>query len=158
MKKVEIYTDGACTGNPGKGGYGAVLIYNGTEKEISKGFKETTNNRMELLACIDALKRLKEPCIVDLYSDSKYLTDAINKGWLEGWIKNGWKKADKKSVLNVDLWQEMTQLLEKHSVTFIWVKGHNGNKYNEICDRLAVEAYTSAANFTDIHYEEKKKK
>ena len=158
MKKVEIYTDGACTGNPGKGGYGAVLIYNGTEKEISKGFKETTNNRMELLACIDALKMLKEPYIVDLYSDSKYLTDAINKGWLEGWIKNGWKKADKKSVLNVDLWQEMTQLLEKHSVTFIWVKGHNGNKYNEICDRLAVEAYTSAANFTDIHYEEKKKK
>lgn len=155
MKKVEIYTDGACTGNPGKGGYGAVLIYNGTEKEISKGFKKTTNNRMELLACIDALKMLKEPCEVSLYSDSKYLTDAINKKWLDGWMKNGWKKADKKSVLNVDLWIELTEILKKHTVSFIWVKGHDGNKYNEICDRLAVDAYTSNASFVDAEYEKK---
>lgn len=156
MKKIEIYTDGACTGNPGKGGYGAVLIYNGTEKQISKGFKNTTNNRMELLACIDALKMLKEPCNVSLYSDSKYLTDAINKGWLSGWIKNGWKKADKKKVLNVDLWIELMELLKKHTVTFIWVKGHNGNKYNEICDRLAVDAYTNSAVFEDEEYENAK--
>ena len=156
MKKVEIYTDGACTGNPGKGGYGAVLIYNKTEKQISKGFKNTTNNRMELLACIDALKMLKEPCEVSLYSDSKYLTDAINKGWLQGWIKNGWKKADKKKVLNVDLWMELTELIKKHTITFIWVKGHSGNKYNEICDRLAVDAYTNSAVFDDEEYENTK--
>lgn len=156
MKKVKIYTDGACTGNPGKGGYGAVLIYNGAEKQISKGFKNTTNNRMELLACIDALKMLKEPCDVSLYSDSKYLTDAINKGWLSGWIKNGWKKADKKKVLNVDLWTELTELLKKHTVTFIWVKGHNGNKYNEVCDRLAVDAYTNSAVFDDSGYDNAK--
>ena len=153
MKKVEIYTDGACTGNPGKGGYGAVLIYNGAEKQISKGFKNTTNNRMELLACVDALKMLREPCDVSLYSDSKYLTDAVNKGWLSGWIKNGWKKSDKKQVLNVDLWMEITELLKKHAVTFIWVKGHNGNKYNEICDRMAVDAYTNSAVFDDRGYE-----
>ena len=156
MKKVEIYTDGACTGNPGKGGYGAVLIYNGAEKQISKGFKNTTNNRMELLACIDALKMLKEPCDVRVYSDSKYLTDAINKGWLSGWIKNGWKKADKKKVLNVDLWTELTELLKKHTVTFIWVKGHDGNKYNEVCDRLAVDAYTNSAAFDDTGYDNAK--
>ena len=153
MKKVEIYTDGACTGNPGKGGYGAVLIYNGTEKEISKGFRETTNNRMELMAAIDALSLLKEPCEVDLYSDSKYLTDAINKGWLESWVKNGWKKADKKKVMNVDLWESIIRLTEKHSVNFIWVKGHAGNKYNEVCDKLAVEAYSIQAVNVDKIYE-----
>lgn len=153
MKNVEIYTDGACTGNPGKGGYGAVLIYNGIEKQISRGFIKTTNNRMELMAAIDALEMLKEPCHVDLYSDSKYLTDAVNKHWLEAWINNGWKKADKKRVLNVDLWQRLLAQTEKHSVDFIWVKGHAGNKYNEICDTLAVEAYTNAAEFTDENYE-----
>lgn len=153
MKKVEIYTDGACTGNPGKGGYGAVLIYNGTEKEISKGFRETTNNRMELMAAIDALSLLKEPCEVDLYSDSKYLTDAINKGWLESWVKNGWKKADKKKVMNVDLWESIIRLTEKHTVNFIWVKGHAGNKYNEVCDNLAVEAYSIQAVNIDRIYE-----
>lgn len=153
MKKVEIYTDGACTGNPGKGGYGAVLIYNGTEKEISKGFRETTNNRMELMAAIDALSLLKEPCEVDLYSDSKYLTDAINKGWLESWVKNGWKKADKKKVMNVDLWESIIRLTEKHTVNFIWVKGHAGNKYNEVCDKLAVEAYSIQAVNIDRIYE-----
>ena len=104
MKIVEIYTDGACTGNPGKGGWGAVLIYNGTKKEISAGYVLTTNNRMELLAAISALEILRESCEVMLYSDSKYLCDSINKGWIYGWIKNGWKKSDKKPVLNVDLW------------------------------------------------------
>lgn len=153
MKKVEIYTDGACTGNPGKGGFGAVLIYNGVEKEISKGFRKTTNNRMELMAAIDALQLLKEPCRVDLYSDSKYLTDAINKGWLESWIKNGWKKADKKPVLNVDLWEKLMHLTQKHLVNFIWVKGHAGNKYNELCDELAVKAYTYSAENIDDNYE-----
>lgn len=153
MKKVEIYTDGACTGNPGKGGYGAVLVYNGKEKRISKGFRKTTNNRMELLAAIEALLLLKEPCVVDLYSDSKYLTDAINQGWLSSWIKNNWRKADKKKVLNTDLWQSLSELIEKHDVSFIWVKGHAGHKYNEICDKMAVEAYTEAASNIDEMYE-----
>ena len=152
MKKVDIYTDGACTGNPGKGGFGAVLIYNGVKKEISQGFLKTTNNRMELMAAIEALKMLNEPCKVDLYSDSKYLTDAINKGWLENWMKNGWRKADKKSVLNVDLWKELVCLIQKHSVSFIWVKGHAGNTYNERCDALAVEAYTNPC-LIDKNYE-----
>lgn len=153
MKCVEIYTDGACTGNPGKGGYGAVLIYNGVQKEISRGFRITTNNRMELMAAVDALKMLKEPCKVELYSDSKYLTDAINKGWLTSWVKNGWKKADKKKVMNIDLWQELLELTQKHSVEFIWVKGHAGNNFNEICDSLAVEAYSKEDLLLDTNYE-----
>ncbi len=153
MKKVEIYTDGACTGNPGKGGFGAVLVYNGQEKRISKGFRKTTNNRMELMAAIEALRLLKEPCTVDLYSDSKYLTDAINQGWLSSWVKNNWKKADKKKVLNPDLWQSLLELTTKHDVTFIWVKGHAGHKYNEICDEMAVKAYTDSPTEIDAEYE-----
>ena len=141
MKNVEIYTDGACSGNPGPGGWGAVLIYNGVEKQLSGSEKETTNNRMELSAVITALKALKEPCNVTLTTDSKYVCDAINKGWLNSWKKNSWKKADKKPVLNIDLWQELLPLLDKHRVEFIWVKGHNGHKYNEICDKLAVAEY-----------------
>ena len=141
MKNVEIYTDGACSGNPGPGGWGAVLIYNGVEKQLSGSEKETTNNRMELSAVITALKALKEPCNVTLTTDSKYVCDAINKGWLTSWQKNSWKKADKKPVLNIDLWQELLPLLNKHRVEFIWVKGHNGHKYNEICDKLAVAEY-----------------
>lgn len=141
MKNVEIYTDGACSGNPGPGGWGAVLIYNGVEKQLSGSEKETTNNRMELSAVITALKALKEPCNVTLTTDSKYVCDAINKGWLNSWHKNSWKKADKKPVLNIDLWQELLPLLDKHRVEFIWVKGHNGHKYNEICDKLAVAEY-----------------
>lgn len=141
MKNVEIYTDGACSGNPGPGGWGAVLIYNGVEKQLSSSEKETTNNRMELSAVITALKALKEPCNVTLTTDSKYVCDAINKGWLNSWQKNSWKKADKKPVLNIDLWQELLPLLDKHRVEFIWVKGHNGHKYNEICDKLAVAEY-----------------
>ena len=141
MKNVEIYTDGACSGNPGPGGWGAVLIYNGVEKQLSGSEKETTNNRMELSAVITALKALKKPCNVTLTTDSKYVCDAINKGWLNSWQKNSWKKADKKPVLNIDLWQELLPLLDKHRVEFIWVKGHNGHKYNEICDKLAVAEY-----------------
>lgn len=141
MKKVEIYTDGACSGNPGPGGWGAVLIYNGREKSFSSGDGNTTNNRMELTAVIEALKKLKEPCEVTLTTDSKYVCDAINKGWLYSWKNNNWKKADKKPALNVDLWEQLLPLLETHSVTFEWVKGHEGHKYNEQCDRLAVEYY-----------------
>ena len=153
MKKVEIYTDGACTGNPGKGGFGAILVYNGNEKRISKGFRLTTNNRMELLGAIEALRLLKEKCEVTLTSDSKYLTDAINKGWLNSWQKNGWKKADKKPVLNIDLWQELLYLVNEHDVRFEWVKGHAGNHYNEICDLMAVEAYNTNAVNIDENYE-----
>lgn len=141
MKKIDIYTDGACSGNPGKGGWGAVLIYNGHKKEISGGEKETTNNRMELTAVIKALKTLKEPCTVTLTTDSKYVCDAINKGWVYSWKKNNWKKSDKKPALNVDLWEELLEQLKIHQVEFVWVKGHNGHKYNERCDELAVNEY-----------------
>lgn len=141
MKQIEIYTDGACSGNPGPGGWGAVLVYNGKEKQLSGSEKETTNNRMELTAVIMALKALNQPCEVKLTTDSKYVCDAVNKGWVYSWRKNGWKKSDKKPALNVDLWKELLSLLEKHEVEFIWVKGHNGHKYNEICDALAVKEY-----------------
>jgi ribonuclease HI len=142
-KKVQIYTDGACSGNPGPGGWGAVLVFNGHEKEMSGGEKNTTNNRMELSAAIYALKALKEPCEVELTSDSKYLTDALSKGWVYSWRRNGWRKADKKPALNSDLWEELLALLEIHDVKFIWVKGHAGHEYNERCDRLAVSYYES---------------
>lgn len=141
MKQIEIYTDGACSGNPGPGGWGAVLVYNGKEKELSGSEKNTTNNRMELTAVIMALNALNQPCEVKLTTDSKYVCDAINKSWVYSWRKNGWKKSDKKPALNVDLWKELLTLLEKHEVEFIWVKGHNGHKYNEICDALAVKEY-----------------
>ncbi|MGYP000063411178 len=138
MKQVDIYTDGACRGNPGPGGFGAILVYAGIEKEFSGGEPQTTNNRMELLAAITALGALKEPCAVTLYSDSKYLVDAVSQKWVYGWRKKGWKKADGKPALNTDLWEQLLALLETHSVRFIWVKGHNGHPYNERCDRLAV--------------------
>jgi len=141
MKNIEIYTDGACSGNPGKGGWAAVLVYKNNEKEISGGEKETTNNRMELTAVIMALKALKEPCDVKLTTDSKYVCDAINKGWVYSWKSRGWKKADKKPALNIDLWEQLLEQLDIHKVEFIWVKGHNGHKYNERCDRLAVAEY-----------------
>lgn len=141
MKNIEIYTDGACSGNPGKGGWAAVLVYKGIEKEISGAERETTNNRMELTAVIMALKALKEPCAVRLTTDSKYVCDAINKGWVYSWKSKGWKKADKKPALNVDLWEQLLKLLTVHNVEFVWVKGHNGHKYNERCDELAVGEY-----------------
>lgn len=141
MKKINIYTDGACSGNPGPGGWGAVLVYNGVEKELSGSDKTTTNNRMELTAVIEALNALKEPCEVTLTTDSKYVCDAINKEWVYGWKRNNWRKADKKPALNVDLWEKLLSLLDTHKVEFVWVKGHNGHKYNEICDKLAVQEY-----------------
>lgn len=139
MKKVDIYTDGACKGNPGAGGYGAILVYAGREKEFSGGEAMTTNNRMELLAAITALAALKEPCKVTLTSDSKYLVDAVTKKWVYGWKAKGWKKSDGKAALNIDLWERLLALLEIHKVTFIWIKGHDGHAYNERCDRLAVK-------------------
>lgn len=137
MKHVEIYTDGACRGNPGRGGWGAVLVYRGVERELSGGDPMTTNNRMELLAAIEALSALKEPCEVTLTSDSKYLVDAITQGWALSWRAHGWKKSDKSPALNVDLWERLLELLERHSVTLVWVKGHDGHPYNERCDKLA---------------------
>ncbi len=138
MKTVTIYTDGACSGNPGPGGWGAILEWQGHEKELSGGEAQTTNNRMELTAVLTALGLLKEPCTVELYSDSKYVVDAIDKGWLYGWQKKGWIKADKKPVLNVDLWQQLLPLLASHDVHLHWVKGHAENEKNNRCDQLAV--------------------
>ena len=132
-----IYTDGACSGNPGPGGWGAILVYHGKEKELSGGEASTTNNRMELMADIAGMSALREPCQIVLTSDSKYLVDAINKGWLASWKKNGWRKADKSAVLNVELWQKIDALLDIHDVSFVWVHGHTGHPYNERCDALA---------------------
>ena len=146
MKKVDIYTDGACRGNPGKGGWGAVLVYNGREKELSGGEKETTNNRMELTAAIKALRQLREPCEVTLTSDSKYLIDAITKKWVYSWKAKNWKKSDGSKALNIDLWEELLPLLETHKVTFVWVKGHDGHPYNERCDKLATAFADSLAD------------
>ncbi len=143
MKELDIYTDGACSGNPGKGGYGAVLLYKGARKELSQGYKNTTNNRMEMLAVIKALEALKVPCKVTLYSDSKYVVDSIIKGWVYGWKKKNWIKSDKKKALNVDLWERMLELLKIHNVTFVWVKGHADNVENERCDELARGAIAS---------------
>ncbi len=137
MKTVNIYTDGACKGNPGAGGWAAILECDGHEKELCGGENPTTNNRMELTAAIEGLKALKTECKVNLYSDSQYLINAINKGWLESWKSKGWKKADKSKVLNDDLWKELDALLEKYDVTFFWVRGHDGHIYNERCDTLA---------------------
>ena len=138
MKQVTIYTDGACSGNPGPGGWGAVLLYGTHRKEISGGEAATTNNRMELTAVIAALSLLKEPCIVELYSDSKYVIDALEKGWVWGWKKRGWIKSDKKPALNVDLWETLLPLLQTHQVHYHWVKGHSTNSRNNRCDQMAV--------------------
>ena len=139
MRTVTIYTDGACSGNPGPGGWGAILSYKGTEKELSGGAARTTNNRMELTAVIEALRLLKEPCVVELYSDSKYVIDSLQKGWARGWRARGWKKADKSPALNPDLWAPLLAESEKHEITYHWLKGHAGHPENERCDRMAVE-------------------
>lgn len=141
MKHIDIYTDGACKGNPGPGGYGAILVCNEREKELSGGSPHTTNNRMELNAAIAGLEILKESCDVTLYTDSKYLADAVNMGWANNWKKNNWIKGDKQPALNPDLWEKMLGLLYNrgHTVKVVWVKGHAGNKYNERCDRIAVK-------------------
>lgn len=141
MKNIEMFTDGACSGNPGTGGWGAILRYGAREKELSGGERETTNNRMELTAVISGLEALKEPCRVMLTTDSKYVADGITKGWARSWQKNNWRKADKKPALNSDLWERLLALLEVHQVTIEWVKGHAGHPENERCDRLAVEYY-----------------
>ena len=137
MKTVTIYTDGACSGNPGPGGWGAILEYNGHRREMSGGERETTNNRMELLGAINALSALKEPCAVELYTDSQYLEKAINEGWLAGWKKKNWKRKGGE-LKNVDLWQRLDALMQTHSVRLHWVKGHADNEYNNRCDELAV--------------------
>ncbi len=136
MKEVYLYTDGACRGNPGRGGWGAILVFGKFEKEMSGGDAETTNNRMELTAAIEGLAALKEPCRVQLYSDSKYLVDAFLEGWVYGWQKNGWRRG-KDELKNPDLWQRLLELTEIHDVVFHWVRGHNGHDYNERCDKLA---------------------
>lgn len=141
MKKVDLYTDGACSGNPGVGGYCAILIYNGFEKVISGFEQDTTNNRMELLAVIKGLEALKESCEVNIYSDSQYVVDAFNKDWITTWQKNGWKTSAKKEVKNPDLWAKLLEFVSLHNVMFIKVKGHADNEYNNRCDKIAVEEY-----------------
>ena len=138
MKTVEVYTDGACSGNPGPGGWGAILRYGAAEKCLSGGEAHTTNNRMELTAVIRALEALKEPCVVELWSDSKYVIDALEKGWAAGWRKKGWVKADKKPALNPDLWERLLALCEQHEMRYHWVKGHADNEFNKRCDAMAV--------------------
>ena len=144
MKSVEIYTDGACSGNPGAGGYCAILIYNGVEKIVSGREDNTTNNRMELLAVIEGLKTLKEKCNVNLYSDSQYVINAINQDWLKNWQKNNWRNSAKEAVKNVDLWQNLLKLLQTHKVEFIKVKGHADNEYNNRCDKIARDIYKNS--------------
>lgn len=141
LTKVTIYTDGACSGNPGPGGWGAILESGGQKKELSGGEAHTTNNRMELTAVIEALAALKRPCEVDLVTDSKYVVDGITKGWAKGWRAKGWKKGDGKPALNPDLWERLLNLLDEHQVAFRWVKGHAGHPQNERCDELAVSWY-----------------
>ena len=139
MKRIEIFTDGACKGNPGPGGWCAILRYNGVEKMISGGEKETTNNRMELSAVLFALKALKESCHITLQSDSKYVLDSLSKGWVYGWQKKGWKKSDGKPALNIDLWQQLLEEIRKHELEYVWIKGHAGHPENERCDAQAVK-------------------
>ena len=150
LKEVTIYTDGGSHGNPGPGGYGVVLIFQGKRKELSEGFRLTTNNRMELLAAVEGLKSLKSKCRVTLYSDSKYLVDAINLGWLDGWQKKNWKRTKNKQVLNVDLWKEIIVCIKKHDIKFVWVQGHAGVVENERCDFLTQKAI----DFYDLKIDE----
>lgn len=146
MKHVDLYTDGACSGNPGAGGYGGILIYNGHEKEYSGYENDTTNNRMELRAVIEGLKLLKEPVELNIYSDSAYVVNAFLENWIENWQMNGWRTANRKPVQNVELWKELLELLTPHSVTWNKVKGHADNPYNNRCDKLAVSAYMTRAS------------
>jgi ribonuclease HI len=153
VKHVDIYTDGACIGNPGPGGYGTILRYNGTEKELSEGYRLTTNNRMELLAVVKGLEALKEPCEADIHADSLYVINGIDKGWAKSWRANGWRTKGKTPALNSDLWQRLLDLCDAHTVRWHWVKGHAGHPENERCDRLANAAALTAALLTDDVYE-----
>lgn len=152
MKKIDIYTDGSCLGNPGPGGYGAVLIFNKHRKELAEGYKRTTNNRMEMLACIKGLEQLSEPCLVDLTTDSQYVRQGITQ-WIHNWKKRGWKTAAKAPVKNVDLWKALDTAQEKHEVTWHWVKGHSGHPENERCDDLAREAAEAKPTQPDVGYD-----
>jgi ribonuclease HI len=153
MKHVFVYTDGGAINNPGPGGFGVVLLYKGHRRELSCGYRLTTNNRMELLACIVGLSALKEPCKVTLYSDSQYVVNGIEKGWAKRWQKKGWKRNKKKLAENVDLWSRLLELCEKHQVRFVWVKGHAENQENNRCDQLAGEAARSPSLMVDENYE-----
>ncbi|MDB5034217.1 MAG: RNase [Chlorobi bacterium] len=153
LTHVTIYTDGACSGNPGPGAYAAVLLFGDKRMELAQGFRNTTNNRMELLGVISALEQLKRPCKVTLYSDSQYVVDAVTKRWVYGWQKKGWRKADNKPALNVDLWQRLLPLLAYHTVDFKWVRGHNNNLENERCDQLAVAATQGGGLLVDEGYQ-----
>ncbi len=155
MKHVTIYTDGACIGNPGPGGYGTVLLHEGNRQELSGGYRRTTNNRMEIMAVLAGLRSLKEPCRVTVFSDSRYVVDAMSKGWAESWRDKGWRKRDKTPALNPDLWEEMLDLSERHQVEFRWVKGHAGDPENERCDELAVAAASGGDLTRDEVYEKK---
>ena len=155
LPEVHIYTDGACTGNPGPGGYGVILLYKDARKEISQGFRKTTNNRMELMALIAGLSSLKEKCRVNLHTDSKYVVDSINQGWAERWQAKGWKRTKRERALNPDLWEKLLSLLKKHQVKVNWVKGHAGHPENERADALAVKAIKSKNLAVDRVYENK---
>jgi len=152
MKHITLYTDGACRGNPGRGGYGTLLVYNGHEKELSAGFSKTTNNRMEILAALVGLESIKEPCEVTVYSDSKYLIDAMSKGWIHGWKKKGWSRGPGKPLKNADLWKRMYQVIPKHKIHWKWVKGHAGHPENERCDILATTAADRPNNPPDTGF------
>jgi len=155
LKRVTIYTDGACLGNPGPGGYGVVLLYKGRRKELSGGYRETTNNRMEIMAAIVGLKALKEKCEATLYSDSEYLVKAMTKGWVKRWRKNNWRRNRKEKALNPDLWEQLLQLYEYHQVEFKWVKGHAKSAENNRCDELALEAAQQSNLPVDEGYNER---
>lgn len=150
MKRVEIFTDGACSGNPGPGGYGVILKHSGETKFLSAGYRKTTNNRMELRAVIAGLSALNQPCHVTIYSDSRYLVDAVEKGWANKWKQNNWYRNRSERALNIDLWEKLLELLQKHEVRFVWVKGHAGHSENELCDRMAVEAATGQNLLEDL--------
>jgi ribonuclease HI len=153
MKAVTLYTDGGCINNPGPGGYGVILVFNAHRRELSAGFRMTTNNRMEILAAIAGLEALKEPCVVSLYSDSQYLVNAIEKGWARRWRANGWKRNSKEKALNPDLWERLLALCTTHKVTFHWVRGHAGHPENERCDELATAAARGTGLAIDSGYE-----
>jgi ribonuclease HI len=152
-KQVTIYTDGACIGNPGPGGYGVVLLFNGRRKELSSGFRKTTNNRMELLAVIEGLRALTEPCEVMVFSDSQYIVNGMTKGWAKKWEMSNWKLASGGRALNQDLWEQLLRLCERHDVSFRWVRGHTGNRENEQADKLALAAAQSTPLGMDVEYE-----
>ena len=153
MKEVTLYSDGACSVNPGPGGWGSILEFNGTRKEFSRGYKRSTNNRMELMGVIEPLRLLKEPCKVTIYTDSMYIVNSVTKKWLQGWVKRDWKRSDKEPVANIDLWKLMLELLEVHQLDFNWIKGHDEHEENERCDELAVAARKQRNLGVDEEYE-----